>query len=59
MFMVVAANIKQGMIAALGFDPDILRVALVAWIITGLTMYRRLALIVLTLILCVGANLPQ
>ena len=59
MFMVIAANMEHGMIAALGLDPDILKVALIAWIITGLSLYRRLALIVLTLILCVGANMPQ
>ena len=59
LFMVIAANMDDGMIAALGFDPDILKVALATWIVTGLIIYHNLALIELTVLLCIGVNLPQ
>lgn len=57
-FMTIGVNLPQGMIARLGFNPDYLKVALIAWIITGLVVYRRLALIVLVILLCAGANMP-
>lgn len=58
-FMVVAANMEEGMIASLGFDPDILKVALVAFVLTGLIFYHNIALVLLVILLAVGANLPQ
>ena len=57
--MSIAINLPDGMIARIGLDPDILKVALAAWIITGLTVHRRLALIALTLGLCFAANMPE
>ena len=59
MFMVIAVNLEDGMLSAIGLDADIMKGALAAWIITGLTIYHRLALVVITLVLCTGANLPQ
>lgn len=56
--MSIGVNLPDNMIARLGFQPDYLKVALAAWIITGLVVYRQLALIVLVVALCIGANLP-
>lgn len=59
LFMVTASNLDEGMVASLGMDPDIIKVALLAFVLTGLTLYHNLALMVLVIALAVMANLPQ
>lgn len=56
--MVIAINMPTSIISQLGFEPDILKGALLAWIITGLIVYLRLALIVIILSLVAAANAP-
>jgi hypothetical protein len=58
-FMVFVANLDSGMLSSVGIDGDIMIGALIALVITGLTVHHNLALIVLILLLCIGANLPQ
>lgn len=58
LFMSIGINLPEGYIAHLGLEPDYLKVALAAWVVTGLIVYRHLALIVLVVSLSVTANLP-
>ncbi|MCK5639794.1 MAG: hypothetical protein KAJ19_03315 [Gammaproteobacteria bacterium] len=58
LFMSIGINLPESYIAHLGLEPDYLKAALAAWVITGLIIYRNLALIVLVVSLSVGANLP-
>jgi hypothetical protein len=52
----VGANLSEGFLARMGFDPDFLMVALIAFVLTGLITHRHLALIVLVVLLTIGAN---
>lgn len=58
MFMSVGANLDEGFIARLGFHPDVLKAALVAFAITGLVAHWRLLAIALVVLLTIGANMP-
>ena len=58
-FMSVIINLPDGYLVRLGIDANIMMAALAAIVIAGLTMHRRLALIVLVVLLSVGANLPE
>jgi len=58
-FMSVVINLPDGYIARLGIDANIIMATLVALVLAGLTMHRRLALIVLVIGLSLGANLPE
>ena len=42
----------------MGFQPDLLMIATLAFVITGLIVHRRLMIIVLVFGLIMGANLP-
>ncbi len=57
-FLSIAINMPDGMIARMGFDANYLFAALAAVAITGLIVHRRLFLVVLVMISTVGANLP-
>lgn len=59
MFMVIAANLPESIVAQMGFDPDYLKVALAAWAITGMVYHRHILLVCLVLLLVAGANLPE
>ena len=56
--MTIAVNVEDNVMARLGFDQSFLRIGLIAMVVTGLIMHRKLLLIVLVLFLSVGANLP-
>lgn len=58
LFISIAVNMPDGIIARLGIDPNYLIVTLGALAIAGLVAHRHLALIVLVTIMCIGANLP-
>ena len=58
MLMTIAVNLPEGMIARLGLDPNWLKAALAAWILTALVAHRRMALIVLVVAMSLVANLP-
>ena len=58
LFMSIAVNLPDSVIARLGFDPDYLKAALLAVIIAGLTRYHNLALMVLVVLLSIAANMP-
>lgn len=59
MLMTIGANLPDGAIARLGLDPDWLKAALAAWILTALVAHRRMALIVLVVFMSLMANLPM
>ena len=59
MFMSIGANLADGFMYRLGFDPDILLVALIAFVTAGMIAYRHIALIVLVVILAIGANVSE
>ena len=54
----ITINLEDNMIARLSFEPTLLKITLVAVVITGLVMHRNLALVVLVLFLSIGANMP-
>ncbi len=54
----VAVNLPDGMIARVGVDANWLLAALVAWVIAALVYHRRMAMIVIVVVLSFGANLP-
>ena len=56
--MSIGVNLDEGFLARLGVDPNILLVALIALITTGLIVNRHLALIVLITVMAIGANVP-
>ena len=58
-FLSIATNLPDSMIARLGLDANYLLAALVAIAITGLIAHRHLLLVVLVLGCVVGANLPE
>ena len=58
-FMSVVINLPDGYIARLGIDANVIMAALVAFVLAGLIMHLRLALIVLVVCLSIGANLPE
>ena len=58
-FISIAINLPHGYLAMLGMDADILMAALVAIVIAGLTVHRRLFFVVLVVVMSIGANLPE
>ena len=56
--MTIGVNLPEGVIARLGMDPNWLKAALAAWIITALVSHRRMALIVLVIFMSLIVNLP-
>lgn len=56
--MAIGVNLDEGFLARLGVNPNILLVALLAFIITGLIVHRHLALIIMVTLMAVGANVP-
>lgn len=54
----LGVNLEEGFLRRLGFDPDVLMLAVVAFVISGLVVHRRLALIVVVVLLAIGANAP-
>ena len=59
MFMSIGVNLSDGMVHRLGFDPDILLVALIAFVIAGMISHRNLALCVLVVLMTIGANVSE
>lgn len=57
-FLAIGANLPESVVAQMGFDPDYLKAALAAWLITALVYHRHILLIVLVLVLVGAANLP-
>jgi hypothetical protein len=51
-------NVEEGFLRRMGFDPDVLLVAALAFVVSGLIVHRRLALIVAVVVLSFGANVP-
>ena len=58
-FGVVAFNLSDGMVRALGFMPNYSIAAVIALLVAVMTVERELALVALVLVLCVLANLPS
>ncbi len=56
--LAIGINADEGFIVRLGFDPDILLITTVAFVIAGLTVHRRLTLVISVLLLTAGANAP-
>ena len=54
----IGVNLEDGFLNRMGFQPDVLVIAAVAFVITGLIVHRHLALIVLVVALILGANVP-
>ena len=59
MFMSVGANLSEGFLFRLGIDPDILLVALIAFVVTGMIYHHPIALIVLVVLMSFAANVSQ
>jgi len=59
LFMTVAINLPDNMISRLGFEPDYMLAALAAIVMAGFTVYRKLAAIVLIILMSLGANMPE
>jgi hypothetical protein len=55
----IGVNLDKGLLAHYGFDVNILMVVLAAFLITGLIIERRMALIVLIIALGISINLPK
>ena len=55
----IGVNLDKGLLAHYGFDVNILMVVLAAFLITGLIIERRMALIVLIIALGISINLPN
>ena len=58
-FLSIAINMPDSMIARLGFDANYLFAALAAIVIAGLSVHRSMFLVVLILTCTIGANLPE
>jgi hypothetical protein len=58
-FISIAVNLPDSMIARLGFDANYMLAALAAIAITGLIVHRRMLLVILVLMCTIGANLPD
>ena len=58
-FLSLAVNLPDSMIARLGFDAGYLLAALVAMALAGLLVHRRMLLVLLILACTIGANLPE
>ena len=56
--LILGINADDGLIVRLGFDPGLLMVTAIAFVITGLIVHRRLMLIVSVLLLTIWANAP-
>lgn len=59
LFVSIAINLPSGYLALLGIDADILAAALVAVVLTVLTVNRKLFFVVLVVAMSIGANLPD
>ncbi len=59
LFLVVTVNLPASIIAQMGFEPDALMGALVAFVVTGLIAHQRMMFILLVIALAIGANLPE
>lgn len=58
LMLCLGINADEGFIHRMGFDPDLLMVAALAFVVTGLIVHRRLMLIVTVMLLTLGANAP-
>ncbi|HKJ75823.1 MAG TPA: hypothetical protein VKA64_01320 [Gammaproteobacteria bacterium] len=58
LFAAIGLNPSENMIARLGFEPGLLKAALVAFVLAALVFHERTALIVLVTALTLAANLP-
>ena len=58
LFAAIGLNPSENMIARLGFEPDIGKAALAAFVLAALVFHERTALIVLVTALTLVANLP-
>ncbi len=58
MLMSIGVNLDEGFLVRLGIDPNILYVALISFVVTGLIAHRHLALIVIIFIMAYAANVP-
>jgi hypothetical protein len=59
LFLVITTNLPSSVVAQMGFEPNYLLGALVAFVVTGLVAHHRIALIVVVVALAIGANLPE
>lgn len=59
LFLTIAVNLPDSVIARTGFDADILFAALAVVVITGLIMHKNLLLIILVILCSVFANMPD
>ena len=59
LFVSIVINLPTGYLAVLGMDADILMATLVAVMIAGLTVHRRMFFVVLVVVMSIGANLPE
>lgn len=58
-FLSIAINLPDSMIARLGLDANYLFAALTAIVIAGLSAHRSMLLVILILVCTIGANLPE
>jgi len=59
MLMSIGVNLPAGALARMGLDPTWLLAALAAWIVTALVIHRRMALIVMVVLMSLVANMPM
>lgn len=59
LFISIAINLPSGYLAVLGMDTGVLMAALVAIVLTGLTVHRKMFFVVLVVVMSIGANLPE
>lgn len=59
MFMSIGANLSDGFMHRLGFDPSILLVSLIAFATAGMICHRNIALVVLVMVMTIGANVSE
>ncbi len=58
LFLSIAVNLEDNVVARVGLDPNYLMMTLVAVVIAGLIAHRSMMLITLVLFLSIGANMP-
>ena len=58
-FLALAVNLPDGMLARIGLDANYLLAGLVAVALAGLLVHRRMLMVLLVVLCTIGANLPE
>lgn len=56
--VIIGANMREGIIGRIGFEPNILLATLIALVIAGLVVHRRILFVVIVIGLVIAANMP-